>query len=189
MKKKSRKKTGAAAAVMILMLLAALFLGMLSSVSKMKGIAEDSFYSDENGYSVHMGVEIRQKSAIRLLSVAEDYQNSYPELTEPSAELKSAIEALDNAWFSDDGSEAEKNLALSEPCRAVRDLLLSVDIKDADEKIVQNNFAEITAAQDRINRSSYNDDAAEFNKSLYKYPAKLLKDLGIVKALPVYYGK
>lgn len=170
--------------ILILLIVLALPIGLYTSLNSIRKDAEEKYYSDQTGYTISQGVQAREDAARNLIKIAEKYQDQYTQLQDSVSELEQAIALLGNSSVTE--KHAEANLGLSTPAQSLTDMLLSLDIADEDVKYANNQLTELTAAQQQINKSNYNTEAAAFNQKLEEYPAKLLKDLGIIKALPDY---
>lgn len=173
--------------IMLLLIVLALPIGMYTSLNSIRDDAEGTYYYDQREHSIDQLIQNREDAARNLIKIAEKYRDQYTELQSPISELNDAISLLENSsLYSITEKNAEANRSLNAPAQALVDVLLNLDINESDTNNVNNQMAELTEAQDKINSSSYNTEAATYNLKLEKYPAKLMKNLGIIKSLPDY---
>ena len=70
--------------------------------------------------------------------------------------------------------------------QALYDGLKNTQLSEEDEKYPDQLLAQMKSEQDKINRSSYNDEAREFNARLGKFPVNLLLPVVGVEPLATY---
>ena len=159
-----KKKHPFAALFMAAAIIAAVPLGINSSLSEMREEAFDSYYYDQGGYAIYEGLEKRQAAASDLATLATRYTDK-----EPSLEAL-ADDCAEMAVF--DGEETgfagtvRANQALDSSAQALADALEQVDLAEKDKKYPAQIIANMRSEQDKINRSSYNDQARAFNAKL-----------------------
>lgn len=173
--------------IMLLLIILALPIGMYTSLNSIRVNAEQDYYNDQTGYAISQGIQSREDAARNLIKIAKKYQDQYTELQNPMTELEQAISLLeDSSLFSVTEKNAEANRNLNAPAQALAEMLKNLDISESDINSVNNQLTELSVAQEEINRSNYNTEAAAFNQKLEKYPAKLMNNLGIIQSLPDY---
>ena len=153
-----KKRSFIGACVMLVAIVVALPLGVHTSLTKLREEAESSYYYDKTGFAIYQGMEEREATANNLITVAKRYTQTNPALAP-------LIEELDYA---------------------VREELKKTELSESDQKYPDQLIAQMESEQDKINRSSYNEDAREFNARLDKFPVKLLLPFAGVQPLGTY---
>ncbi len=143
-------------------------LGINRSLTRIREDMGGSFYYDKAGYSICDGLEKRRAAAKDLLTLAGRYSGSAPGLPELIEELDYQVRIADGAWSGDDTflEEAAANSALDGPAGELAAALNSVELSEKDKKYPDQLIAQMKSEQDKINRSSYNDDAMEYNRKV-----------------------
>lgn len=171
-------------------LMAGIFMGVAIAASIPLGINRTlvqkreeisyTFYSDQAGYSIYDGIEKRREAASNLITIAERYKDKNPELEGLIDSLDYRIKASEYAWSEDDTfvCEAQANFALDEPAEALAEVLNSVELSENDKKYPDRLIKQMRSEQDKINRSSYNDEARAFNAK-----AESLSPMALVKLM------
>ena len=164
-----KKKNAIGACVLAAAIVLAVPLGVHTSLTKLREDAENTYYYDNAGYAIYEGVEERQATANNLITVAERYTSENPALTELIGDLEYTVRLAQNS-YDDFAEEAQANQMMTDAAQALYDELKNTQLSE----------------QDKINRSSYNDEAREFNARLGKFPVNLLLPLVGVEPLATY---
>ena len=134
---------------------------------------KNTYYYDNAGYAIYEGVEERQATANNLITVAERYTSENPALTELIGDLEYTVRLAQNS-YDDFAEEAQANQMMTDAAQALYDELKNTQLSEEDAKYPDQLLAQMKSEQDKINRSSYNDEAREFNARLGKFPVNLL---------------
>ena len=102
-----------------------------------------------------------------MITVAERYTDDNPALTGLVGDLEYAVEYSQNCWDGDEGM-AEANQMMGQAAQALYEELKNTQLSETDQKYPDQLIAQMESEQDKINRSSYNEDAREFNARLEK---------------------
>lgn len=143
-------------------------LGINRSLVQKREDISYTFYSDQAGYSISDGIEKRQETANDLITLANRYKDKDPELEGLIDSLDYCVKASENAWSDDDTytQEAGANAALDAPAEALAAALEKLELSEQDKKYPGQMLGKMRSEQDKINRSSYNEEARAFNKKL-----------------------
>ena len=152
-------------------------IGINRSLGRLRDDMSGSFYYDKAGYSICDGLEERRAAAKDLLTLAGRYSDSSPELAELIDELDYQVRLSENTWSGDGTflSEAAANSALDAPA------LNRAGLSEKDKKYPDQLILQMRSEQDKINRSSYNDDAIEFNRKVDR-----LRPMAMVSKMAVF---
>lgn len=160
-------------------------LGINRSLVRIREDASYTFYSDQAGYSISDGIEKRREAASNLITLAGRYKDKNPELEGLIDELDYCVKASEYAW-SDDHTftqEAKANAALDAPAEALAGTLESMELDSKDSKYPGQMISQMRSEQDKINRSSYNEEARAFNaKARGLSPMALVKPMADLSA-------
>lgn len=160
-------------------------IGINRSLGRLREDMSGSFYYDKAGYSICDGLEERRAAAKNLLTLAGRYSDSYPELAELIDELDYQVRLSENTWSGDGTflSEAAANNALDAPAEELAAALNRAGLSEKDKKYPDQLILQMRSEQDKINRSSYNDDAIEFNRKVDR-----LRPMAMVSRMAVFHG-
>lgn len=180
MAKGKSKGTAFAAVFMALAVAGSIPLGINRSLSKIREDASGSYYYDQAGYAIYEGIEKRRAAARDLVTLANRYKEQQPQLESLIDSLEYRIKASENAW-SDDHTfmpEAQANVNLDAPAQTLAAALEQSGLSEKDQKYPQQIINQMKSEQDKITRSSYNEEARAFNEKLQKLkPMALLKPM------------
>lgn len=179
-----KKKNVIGALVMAGLVLASVPLGVNRSFARLREDAEGSYYHDDSGYAIYEGLDDREAAANNLLTVARKYADANPELDPAIDDLEYRLDL--STPYGDFAAEARKNDQLTLDFQTLYDALEGAGLSEKDERYrvgLLNNFE---SAQDKIQRSSYNDDAQEYNARLRKFPVNFLRYVSGVEELGVF---
>ena len=95
------------------------------------------------------------------------------------------MEYSQNCWDGDEGL-AEANQMMGQAAQALYEELKNTQLSETDQKYPDQLIAQMESEQDKINRSSYNEDAREFNARLEKFPVNLLRGVAGVAPLATF---
>lgn len=181
--KKSRKRNLIGAAVMVGLIVIAMPMGAARSLEGLRDEAEGDFYYDNAGYSIYDGLEKRREAAHNLLTVAGRYEEANPELTPFIEELEYQVQACENARDDTFYWEGASNAEMGAAAERLAEALEKITLDGKDEKYPGQMIAQMRSEQDKIERSSYNDAAREFNGRLRAFPVNILRPFTGVKEL------
>lgn len=168
-----KKKHPFAALFMAAAIIAAVPLGINSSLSELREEASDSYYYDQGGYAIYEGLEKRRAAASDLVTLAKRYTDKEPSLEALADDLEYQVRCAERAVF--DGEETgfadtvRANQALDSSAQALADALEQVGLAEKDKKYPGQLIAQMKSEQDKIQRSSYNDNAREYNAKLERF--------------------
>lgn len=160
-----KKKNVVAAVFMAVAIAASIPLGINRTLGRMREDAAGEYYYDQAGYAIYDGIEKRRDAANDLITLAERYKDNDPELESLIDDLRYRVTASESAWSGDDTftAEAQANAALDSPAQALAEALKNAGLSDKDQKYPDQLINQMTGEQDKINRSSYNERAREYN--------------------------
>lgn len=161
-------------------------LGVNRSLAELRESAADDYYYDKTGYIIYDGIDLREAAAANLITVAERYSAGNPQLEKLIDELDYRIQVSANTLEMDDETFTEiaaANAALDQPAYALAAELEKLELSEKDKKYPAQLIAQMDSEQDKIQRSSYNDCAREFNAKVER-----MKPLALVKPLAVFAG-
>ena len=182
-------KNAVAALIMTLMIVLSIPLGVNRSFARLREDVEHEYYYDSTGYALWEGVNARRESAQNLITIAEKYVDEYPELQTPIDELgfrvlqENSYTTLEDETFT---SIVKINSDLTLDAYELADTLNQLTLSDKDAKYVGKIMVDMIAEQDKLQRSSYNDLAREYNARLEKFPANVLRHLSDIKPMGVF---
>lgn len=178
-----KKKNVAAAVFMGVAIAASIPLGINRSLSRVREDVEGFYYYDQAGYSIYEGIENRQEAAGSLITLAGRYKDKDPDLPALMDALDYRVKASQNAWSGDHTflPEAQANFALDAPAEALADALNSLELSEKDKKYPDQLIKQMRSEQDKIDRSSYNDSAREYNAKLQR-----LSPMAVIKPLATF---
>ena len=169
-----KKSSVIGACVLAATLVLAVPLGVHTSLTALRDEANSSYYYDQTGFAIYEGIENREAAASNMITVAERYTDENPALTSLIGDLDYAVDYSQNCWDGDSGL-AEANQLMGQAAQALYEELKNTQLSETDEKYPDQLLAQMESEQDKINRSSYNEDAREFNARLEKFPVNLLR--------------
>lgn len=161
-------------------------LGVNRSLSKLREEAQDAYYYDDAGYAIYQGIDARESAAQNLLTVAKRYVEQEPALKPYMEELEYQVKKSENTGYGDFSQEAEINARMGEAAQALYQQLDQIELSDKDEKYPRQLIAQMDSEQDKIERSSYNRDAREFNLKLERFPVNYLRYAAGIDPLAVF---
>ena len=164
-----KKKKAIGALVMAAMILISVPLGAHNSFERLREKALEPYYYDSTGYALYEGLEKQREAAQNLLTVAERYQESNPELGSYIDDL--TTQAYHAEVFSDPGSPSEVlcHQSMCDSAKQLAEKLETIALDEKDEKYPRQLLSQIRSEQDKLERSSYNDAAREYNQKLQEY--------------------
>jgi len=175
-----KKKHIAAIIFMAAAIAGSIPLGVNRTLNRMRDDLDGIYYYDQAGYSIDDGIEKRRAAANDLITLAGRYQDKNPELEGLIDALDYRVRASENAGFDEDTfeMEAQANFALDAPAQALADALKQSDLSEKDAKYPDQLIKQMESEQDKISRSSYNDEARAFNAKLAELaPMALVKPM------------
>ena len=180
-----KKSSVIGACVLAATLVLAVPLGVHTSLTALRDEANSSYYYDQTGFAIYEGIENREAAASNMITVAERYTDENPALTSLIGDLDYAVDYSQNCWDGDSGL-AEAHPLMGQAAQALLEELKNTQLSETDEKYPDQLLAQMESEQDKINRSSYNEDAREFNARLEKFPVNLLRGVAGVEPLATF---
>ena len=180
-----KKSSIVGACVMAGLILLSIPVGVHTSLTDLRDEAEGSYYYDQTGYAIYQGLEAREATGNNLITVAERYTSENPALTSLVGDLEYAVNYSQNCWDGD-ADQAEANQLMGQAAQALYKELKSTQLSETDQKYPDQLIAQMESEQDKINRSSYNEDAREFNARLEKFPVNLLRGVAGIEPLTTF---
>lgn len=182
-----KKKNVIGAVIMAALILVSLPLGTQRSLSKEREKALlNSYYWDSTGYVVYDGLKQQETSARNLITVAERYVDQAPGLDPYIDDLTYRVDYCDNLFDQGSEEEVESHALLLQAAERLFEQLEQIELSEKDQKYPRQIIADLEAEQDKLERSSYNDDARAFNEKLSGFPVKFLYRLTSVEPLGVF---
>lgn len=181
--KKLKKRNILGAAIMTGLILAAMPMGVAHSLEGLREEAEGAYYYDNAGYAIYDGLDKRREAAHNLLTVAQKYTDAYPELAPYTEELAYRVQASENAYDDTFYWAGATNAEMGAAAEALAAELEKITLDEKDRKYPAQMIAQMQSEQDKIERSSYNDAAREFNRRLQVFPVNILRNFTGVKEL------
>lgn len=165
-----KKKHPFAALFMAAAIVAAVPVGVNSSLSELREDTTGSYYYDKGGYAIYEGLEARQAAASDLVTLARRYKDQEPSLEALADELEYQVQCARMVDFEDEDrgffDTVRANQNLDEPAQALATALERTALEEKDKKYPGNLIAQMKSEQDKIERSSYNEEARDFNAKL-----------------------
>ncbi len=158
--------------VMVLIILLGTVTAARNSLEDLRWEAMQVFYSGirYDDSSIYDELDNRIAAAGELVELAKTYQlESRPEVKT----VQSACENLEQAYSP--AGWYEENERLSAACDNLLTVLPTSDWSEEDRLQIERLTVELQSANERISQSPYNEKAAEFNRILEQFPAKILK--------------
>ena len=181
-----KKKNAIGALVMAAMILVSVPLGTVRSFERLREqVLEDEYYYDSTGYAIYEGLEKQEEAAWNLLTVAERYRESDPELGSYIDDLTFHAERCRNFYDNGAPEEVEYHQALCRSAEQLAEKLETLALEEKDEKYPRQLISQLRSEQDKLERSSYNDGAREYNQKLDSFLLPL-KKLGWSRPLAVF---
>lgn len=181
--KKRRKWNIIGAAVMAGLIFAAMPLGVAHSMEDLRDDAESAYYYDSTGYAIYDGLEKRREAAHNLLTVAQRYTEAHPEIISYTQALEYQVQANESAHDDTFYWAGATNMEMGAAAQALALELEKLPLEEKDKKYPAQMIAQMRSEQDKIERSSYNDEARAFNARLHSFPVNLLRNFTDVKEL------
>lgn len=181
-----KKKKAIGALVMAAMILISVPLGAVRSFERLREkVLEDEYYYDSTGYAIYNGLEKQEEAAWNLITVAERYRESNPELESYIDDLTYQVERCQNFYDNGAPKEVEYHQALCRSAEQLAEKLEEITLSEKDEKYPWQLISQLRSEQDRLERSSYNDGARKYNQKLDSFLLPL-KKLGWSRPLAVF---
>lgn len=186
-KEKKRKSYTVGAVFMAAMILISVPLGAKESFKDLRREAENGYYYDDTGYAIYEGIDKREDAASNLITVAKKYVDANPSLDPYIDELEYRVQYSKKMYAHQCGEkEVEANYLMGEAAENLCAELEKITLSEKDAKYPAKLIAEMRSEQDKIERSSYNEDAAEFNAKLEKFPVNVLNTFLKIEPMGVF---
>lgn len=185
------KKNLIGALVMAGMILLSLPLGAAHSAKALREDVEDEYYYDQTGYAIYEGLDARVAAAENLITVAERYEDADDGMEDAMERVEDYITMYENAYsWEEDHLERQvrANNGLSEAAEALSARLNALPITDRDAQAIREQLADMDSEQDKIQRSSYNDAARDYNEKLTHFPLSLFRGFLGIGDIPTFDG-
>lgn len=167
---------------------AAIPLGINRSLSIMREEAGWQYFYDDTGYVLYEGLEKRREEAANLITVAKRYSSGNAELTKLVDELEHQIKLCEKYEFEYEDNTfkkiVESNAALDQPAHALAQALENAGLSEKDKKYPAQIIANMESEQDKLERSSFNDEADRYNQKL-----KSLRPLAVLEPMATFNGE
>lgn len=183
-----KKRNIIGAAVMAGLILAAMPLGASRSLGELREDAQGEYYYDDAGYAIWEGMDKRREAANNLVTVAKRYVGKEQWLDPYIDELEYRVRASENVYEGGSAKEVSANQEMGAAAEQLADALEKVELAERDQKYPAQMIAQMQSEQDKIERSSYNDTARQFNGRLHAFPVNLLRPFTGVEELAVFDG-
>ena len=171
------KKNLIGALVMAGMILLSLPLGAAHSAKALREDVEDEYYYDQTGYAIYEGLDARVAAAENLITVAERYEDADDGVEDAMERVEDYLER-----------QVRANNGLSEAAEALSARLNALPITDRDAQAIREQLADMDSEQDKIQRSSYNDAARDYNEKLTHFPLSLFRGFLGIGDIPTFDG-
>lgn len=177
------KRVGKAWAITLVMVLAATLIGSGTSLRKLRNEAESIFYQgeDQDGMGIQYDLDQLMEECYSLTVVAKRYLEDSDPMITAVLEARTALEKAKTPPRKHDAAEKLKEVSL-----ALYEHLGNYPLNERDLKYRNGFYAEITSRFLIIDRSSYNQRAKEFNETISKFPANILRLITFVAPLELY---
>lgn len=171
-----------------LAILIAIPLGLNRSFARLREDAQSSYYYDNTGYGIWEGLELRRDRASDLVTLGEKYAGQNPALAPLADALAYRVKLCET--YSYDLDDLDREVAadrlLGQEAADLAQALEETELSAQDEKYPRQLLADLMSEADKIQRSSYNDDARAYNARLEKFPVNILKGIARIKAMAVF---
>ena len=183
-----KKKTIIGAIVMVLAVLAAIPLGARRTMDRLYDKAKESYYYDSTGYAIYQGLEDRQAAAANLVTLGYRYADQSEELAGSVRLLEDQIAQAKRYTYDVDrlSDAVNADSIMGATARHVVTLLETVTLSQKDAKYPSQLLADLDSEYDKLSRSSYNDDAREYNAKLEQLPVKWLVPVAGIRTMAVF---
>ena len=158
---------------------ASLIFGGGGALRDLRADAEARFYAASESISAEL-LEMRSNAAA-LVSIANKYDAASKDFI---GVMNKAIEALDAA--EDISDKFQASLSLDSAVENLYSNLTGLKLGEIDAQDIRYAYKNFTSAQLRISHDSYNEQAADINRELGRFPAGLLGALTGVKPLDLF---
>lgn len=186
---KKKKKTSCivGAIFMAAAIVVSVPLGAKRSFERLRDDAAGDYYYDATGYAVYQGIEVREAAASNLVTVAKKYVDNNPSLDPYIDELEYRIKYSQNMYSFQCGTkEVEANRLMGQAAEDLYVELEKIELSEKDAAYPKKLISEMRSEQDKIERSSYNEGAAEFNAKLNNFPISFLKEVVDIEPMGVF---
>lgn len=184
MKKRIRKLP--AILVMILLLLAAIPLGVGRTYASLRKEAQNAYYDDQTGLSIPDTVAERAAFTESLITLAEGYEKENQGLTPAIDEARTAAQNCGDGGGEDPENLAALNQRLNQAFGSLLLQLQVLPLGEGDSKTAETLSQQMKDSQSKLDSSSYNTQAEEFNQELGQFPVRFLRDLAFLQPLELF---
>lgn len=185
-KTKKRKSYTVGAIVMAGMILLSVPVGAKNSFADLRREAENDYYYDDAGYAIYDGIDKREEAASNLVTVAKKYVDDNLWLDPYIDELEYRIKYNQNTLSQCGVKEVEANYQMGLAAERLYEELEKIELSEKDAKYPKEFIAQMRSEQDKLERSSYNDGAKEFNAKLNRFPISILKNIVDIEPMGVF---
>lgn len=176
---------------MAVAIVASMPLGVNRSFARMReNTVSGQYYYDKSGYAIWEGVDTCEETARNLITVAKKYEEANPQLSKLIANLEYSTQVSENTYEVDDETYTAiraANAELVADAHALHDALEEVELDEKDAKYPRELIADMEAECDKMARSSYNDEAQDYNRKLSAFPARLFQKIAQVDYMATFY--
>ena len=133
---------------------------------------------DGDGMSIYNDLWARQTAAHNLLTIAGRYLKPTDALW---TSIEKSLSALNSAVSVEEFFQANYDLTISST--ALYNALSALELSEKDERLLNEQFTEMSSRNMTISHDGYNAIAAEFNSMLTEFPTSLIAAVNGVKKL------
>lgn len=182
-----KKKNVIGSLVMAALIVVSVPLGVNRSFSRLRKDVESEYYYDSTGYAIYEGIDAREAAANNLITVAKRYVDQHSGLDPYIDDLEYRVKRSENTYRQDNlTQEAQANQEMGQSAQSLYEQLEQIELSEKDAKYPAQLIAEMESEQDKIERSSYNDEAREYNARLEKFPVNFLRHVSGVDSMGVF---
>lgn len=168
-----KMKTGKRIAIIVLIfcVVISILFGGGRKLEKYRERQLQCFYDgvDGDGLCIYNDLMIRQTAAHNLLTIAGRYLKPTDEVWTP---VEKAVKAMNAAVSVQEYFEANYDLTISST--ALYNTLSAMELSEKDERLLNEQFTEMSSRNMTISHDGYNAVAAEFNSMLADFPTSLI---------------
>lgn len=197
---KRKTKSVLCALAMAVVILLSIFLGGIHSLERQrKDILDNHYFHDESGFAVTQGLSRELKNARDMVALAQDYVTYAPGLQNYVNSLNYQADFCENSCRSGTPEEAEAYQQLCLAAETLYEQLWQIELEETDDSYSQwqeeweidqvffESYLElINSTQSNLKRSSYNENARQFDELLDRFPGNVLKRLSGIEKLGVF---
>ncbi|WP_369298675.1 DUF4854 domain-containing protein [uncultured Neglectibacter sp.] len=197
---KRKTKSVLCALAMAVVILLSIFLGGVRSLKRQRtDILDNHYFHDESGFAVTQGLNRELKNVRDMVALAQNYATYVPWIQNYIDSLDYQADFCENSCRSGTPEEAAAYHQLCLAAETLYGQLWQIELKETDLSYPQwqeewetdqaffGSYLElINSTQSNLKRSSYNENARQFNELLDRFPGSVLKRLFRIEKLGVF---